>query len=393
MKKKTTTIFVTLLIFIGFFTISPVLSSPLNSRNSKSLFPRSHQQLSYININASEAYDLLSTLDNGIQIPIDVRTDLEWNDERIDTPFPEFPRHFIKDDILNEQSYEGFIELYNGSDVIIYCKSGGRSATSAQVLVDRGFGGIVYNMVGGITSWKQNGYPTKLGNNNPETPITLQGPSVCTINIPNDFIVQSEDSDNDVLRYGIDWDSDNIIDEWTPYAISGEKLAIDHSWNNIGIYNVSYLAEDNVGERSDFSSILSVRINTPPNAPTINGPQRGKPGEDYIYKIVSEDIDDDELSYYIEWGDGNFTGWTRTLSSGEILDVSYNWGSEDTYIIRVKAKDQWEAESDWTTLEVIMPYSMRFQQLYQFTHSLSLCKFLFDFINILSFSSPLLTPL
>ncbi len=48
----------------------------------------------YIDITVQEAWNLLNNLSNGIQIPIDVRTDGEWRGERIDTPYPENPIHY-----------------------------------------------------------------------------------------------------------------------------------------------------------------------------------------------------------------------------------------------------------------------------------------------------------
>ena len=108
----------------------------------------------YINITVEEAWDFLSDTSNGIQIAIDVRTDLEWNTVRIDTPYPEFPRHFVLDRIQNEEEYQIFLSLYDGNDVILSCKAGSRSAAAATVLVDRGFNGTVYNVAGGITDWQ-----------------------------------------------------------------------------------------------------------------------------------------------------------------------------------------------------------------------------------------------
>ena len=65
----------------------------------------------------------------------------------------------------------------------------------------------------------------------------------------------------------------------------------------------------------------------------------------------------DEISYYIEWGDGTNSSWTRLKPSGEPLNTSHIWEQRDSYTIRSKAKDTYGAESDWATLEVSMPKS------------------------------------
>jgi len=118
----------------------------------------------YTDISVQEAWDMLNdpSPSNGLQIPIDVRTDSEWKNERIDTPYPEDPRHYCLSDLQNENGLQEFISLYNESEVILSCKSGGRSASAAIILVNSEFNGTIYNMVGGITAWKGAGLPTKL---------------------------------------------------------------------------------------------------------------------------------------------------------------------------------------------------------------------------------------
>lgn len=55
-------------------------------------------------------------------------------------------------------------ELDRQKDILVYCGSGGRSATASQTLVDNGFPSV-YNMLGGITSWKNAGYWTEIVHN------------------------------------------------------------------------------------------------------------------------------------------------------------------------------------------------------------------------------------
>lgn len=43
-------------------------------------------------------------------------------------------------------------------NILVYCKSGGRSAQAADILVQNGFKNV-YNLEGGITAWKSNGNP------------------------------------------------------------------------------------------------------------------------------------------------------------------------------------------------------------------------------------------
>ncbi|MTJ08378.1 rhodanese-like domain-containing protein [Anabaena sp. UHCC 0204] len=58
------------------------------------------------------------------------------------------------------------ISLTQGKEIVIYCQSGNRSNQAAQKLVNSGF--IEFRQLeGGITAWKQSGYPTKINKNAP----------------------------------------------------------------------------------------------------------------------------------------------------------------------------------------------------------------------------------
>jgi len=39
--------------------------------------------------------------------------------------------------------------------------------------------------------------------------------------------------------------------------------------------------------------------------------------------------------------------------------VSHTWAEKDTYTIAAKAKDEYGLESDWATLEVVMPVNQQ----------------------------------
>ncbi|EMR74602.1 hypothetical protein MBGDF03_00311 [Thermoplasmatales archaeon SCGC AB-540-F20] len=103
-------------------------------------------------------------------------------------------------------------------------------------------------------------------------------------------------------------------------------------------------------------------VNHPPDAPHIDGPTvkpvprpLPKPGEPINYTFKSTDPDGDNVSYYIEWGDGTYENWFGPFQSGEEVIRNHTWIELGTYAIRAKAKDIWGAESDWGTLDVIMP--------------------------------------
>lgn len=55
---------------------------------------------------------------------------------------------------------ERYTEVPKNMDVVMVCKSGGRSLRAAGFLVNHGFTNVV-NMKHGITRWVQKGFPTK----------------------------------------------------------------------------------------------------------------------------------------------------------------------------------------------------------------------------------------
>jgi len=118
--------------------------------------------------------------------------------------------------------------------------------------------------------------------------------------------------------------------------------------------------EQNPGADIDAVQHLVRQItppNNPPNTPEINGTIKGKVGTQYNYEIVTTDPDEDDVFYYIQWGDGNISGWLGPYSSGEEVTVTHTWNKKGNYNIKVKAKDVNGNESNWGSLMVSIPRS------------------------------------
>jgi hypothetical protein len=95
--------------------------------------------------------------------------------------------------------------------------------------------------------------------------------------------------------------------------------------------------------------------NDPPDKPIIEGPVSGKTGNSYDYSFTAIDPNDDQVWYFIDWGDGSTTGWIGPHGSGETIIQSHSWFFPNTYILKAKAKDQYDAEGEWEFLVVTMP--------------------------------------
>ena len=162
---------------------------------------------------------------------------------------------------------------------------------------------------------------------------TLNNMTICTV---------TNTYDHDVSNVKLEL-SDGIGASW--YDPYGNLLKLESDYYMI----------DNISSLASLTYIITKDEIHPPFRPTITGPPSGKIDIEYEYSFVSTDVDGDEISYYIDWGDGTYTGWTRTLPSGEPFNVSHIWEKRDTFIISAKAKDKNVAESDWATLEIRIP--------------------------------------
>jgi hypothetical protein len=97
--------------------------------------------------------------------------------------------------------------------------------------------------------------------------------------------------------------------------------------------------------------------NSPPNVPTINGTKEGKIGEEIEYTFITSDPDENDVSYFVDWGDNTTSNWTDFSISGTEISLTHQWTEQGTYIIKAKAKDIYNAESNWSEFEVIIPRS------------------------------------
>jgi hypothetical protein len=95
--------------------------------------------------------------------------------------------------------------------------------------------------------------------------------------------------------------------------------------------------------------------NTPPNKPDISGTTSGSIGVSYEYTFVTTDPNNDNIYYYIKWGDGQEEEWIGPYASGEEVKLSHTWTEARSYVISAKTKDIHEANSQWGSLEIVMP--------------------------------------
>lgn len=95
--------------------------------------------------------------------------------------------------------------------------------------------------------------------------------------------------------------------------------------------------------------------NQPPEAPTIDGPSSGNPETSYNYTFNAVDLDGDNVTICIDFGDDTGSVCYGPIQSGEDLIVAHSWDEKDTYIITAYATDTNGVEGPEGTLEVSIP--------------------------------------
>ncbi len=94
----------------------------------------------------------------------------------------------------------------------------------------------------------------------PDKPNTPSGETSGKTGKTYPYTTSTIDSDNDMVKYGWDWNGDNTVDEWTGFYPSGTTISTSHSWEIDGTFNVKVIAEDTDGLQSEWSDPLVVSM-------------------------------------------------------------------------------------------------------------------------------------
>lgn len=103
-------------------------------------------------------------------------------------------------------------------------------------------------------------------------------------------------------------------------------------------------------------SMRITKVSDKPNKPEKpHGPTSGKIGKEYTYTTSTIDPDGDLIKYCFDWGDNTVT-WTERSESGENASLNHKWGLSGNYEIKVKARDEYGLDSEWSNpLVISMP--------------------------------------
>jgi hypothetical protein len=174
-------------------------------------------------------------------------------------------------------------------------------------------------------------------NNPPVTPSRPSGPAAGHSGVYIEFSSSSGDPDLDQIKYGWDWNGNDVVDEWTALLDPNSTCYRTHKWNTPGNYNIKVKVKDSKGAVSGWSDIKTIdiqKLNRPPYTPSDPSPSNGATGVDINTDLSWNCIDPngDPVTYDIYFGtDHNppleISGYTSTFFELDamFINTSYYW--------------------------------------------------------------------
>jgi len=203
------------------------------------------------------------------------------------------------------------------------------------------------------SSWSQDGYEVKIGNQAPEKP-RISGPKYGDPDVEHTYEFVADDFENDQVKYIIEWGDDNSIE--TDYYPANTTIQLSHSYEDEGDYYITAQAIDDNGKPGLVSDEYWIRIgDEPPRKPDIDGPITGASGTEIDFMFTAMDPENDKVRFNIKWGDGQEIELTDEYDSDESAVISHIWGRSGTFIVQARAKDQFDYWSEWESYQIKIP--------------------------------------
>lgn len=89
-------------------------------------------------------------------------------------------------------------------------------------------------------------------------------------------------------------------------------------------------------------------VNFPPETPMTEGPNVGVINVEYMFNTSTIDPNRDQIYYMFSWGDETYSEWLGPFPSGTMITLLHSWSDIGEYEITVKAKDMYNASSNWS---------------------------------------------
>ena len=179
------------------------------------------------------------------------------------------------------------------------------------------------------------------------------------------------------------------IETFTQYDVGA--LTLGEMWTGA---LTEYMKNHSINQSYEYKTILewelfgdptlSIRDQSiPPEKPQKPyGPTTGKTEDILTFNSSTTDIDDDEIYYLFDWGDGEFSEWIGPKNSSLEVNASHKWLSEGKFSIKVIAKDEHGKLSEWSdSLTITMTKAKNFylSLINKLLEKIPLLKLFFNF--------------
>ncbi|DAC72936.1 MAG TPA: hypothetical protein DSN98_02515 [Thermoplasmata archaeon] len=250
----------------------------------------------------------------------------------------------IPDGTIYFGSWDGYLyALYPNGTMLWRCSVGSGTETTPAIAAD----GTIY--VGGddLYAVYPNGTMRWIFNLGTDRHIFTSCPAIAAEGTIYVGVDVGETTAGEILAVNPDgterWRK-TISDEWVD---SSPAIATD---------GTVYIGSTGFWVGNGLHAFGAVGSNLPPYPPIISGNTEGNSGKEYDYRFLIDDPDNNPVQVYVDWGDGT-NGWSYESVHGYSIRMLHTWEKQGTYIIKAKARDSIGAESNWTTMEVTMPFS------------------------------------
>ena len=146
---------------------------------------------------------------------------------------------------------------------------------------------------------------------------------------------KSSDSSGNIIEYIWDF-GDNT---------TGTGQSPVHIYQKNGTYVVQLTVTNDNGDADTDTTSALIMTSRPPKKPELKGPSSGFINNEYTYIAVTTDPDQDNISYYFDWGDHTNTT-TPFFPSGTVITAMHTWASPGSYAIQLCATDENNATSE-----------------------------------------------
>ncbi len=190
-------------------------------------------------------------------------------------------------------------------------------------------------------------YAVSIESRIPSTPV-ITCPEQVASEEQTSVTVTATDPDEDQLYYLINWD-DGTTKEWIGPYPSGEPVTVAHTWSEPKTYRISVQAKDHYETTSEKSYHTLEVTNSEPQNLNIEAPSFGKARYEITSTLTATDPEDHDIFFFIDWGDGNTTGWLGPSTSTQPYSIIHRYARLGRYKIQICSKDIWDAQSSWGT--------------------------------------------